>query len=103
MTAPKVTGNLQGTFTLLFAVLCLMAPSASASQKIKDQYPGSVLYQKPVEFIPNVWSAIGATAPGDAGQSALITAMADRLVEPRAAASGPMAGIARSLRDSPRA
>lgn len=36
---------------------------AVASQKIKDQYPGSVLYQKPVEVIPHVWSAIGATAP----------------------------------------
>lgn len=37
--------------------------AALASQKIKDQYPGSVLYQKPVEVIPHVWSAIGATAP----------------------------------------
>jgi flagellar hook-associated protein 1 FlgK len=49
-----------------------------------------------------VWrlrDGIGAAAPGDAGQSGLITAMADRLVEPRTAASGPMAGIARSLTD----
>ena len=37
--------------------------AAIASQKIKDQYPGSMLYQKPVEVIPHVWSAIGATAP----------------------------------------
>jgi glyoxylase-like metal-dependent hydrolase (beta-lactamase superfamily II) len=37
--------------------------AAIASQDIPDQYPGSVLYQKPVEFIPHVWSAIGATAP----------------------------------------
>lgn len=36
---------------------------ASASQKIPDQYPGSPLYAMPVEVIPNVWSAIGATAP----------------------------------------
>jgi glyoxylase-like metal-dependent hydrolase (beta-lactamase superfamily II) len=36
---------------------------ALASEDIADQYPGSPLYQKPVEFIPNVWSAIGATAP----------------------------------------
>ncbi|SMX21954.1 MBL fold metallo-hydrolase [Boseongicola aestuarii] len=36
---------------------------ALASEDITDQYPGSPLYQKPVEFIPNVWSAIGATAP----------------------------------------
>jgi len=34
-----------------------------ADQFIDDQYPGSVLYAKPVEFIPGVWSAIGATAP----------------------------------------
>ncbi len=38
-------------------------PVAHASQDIADQYPGSVLYQKPVEVIPHVWSAIGATAP----------------------------------------
>ena len=46
----------------ILAVLVWAAP-AGASQKIKDQYPGSVLYSKPVEFIPHVWSAIGATAP----------------------------------------
>lgn len=34
-----------------------------ADQSIADQYPGSVLYSKPVEVIPGVWSAIGATAP----------------------------------------
>lgn len=34
-----------------------------ADENIADQYPGSPLYQKPVEVIPNVWSAIGATAP----------------------------------------
>lgn len=37
--------------------------AAGASQSIKDQYPGSPLYSKPVEFIPGVWSAIGATSP----------------------------------------
>ncbi|MBO6560232.1 MAG: MBL fold metallo-hydrolase [Nisaea sp.] len=43
---------------------CLAALGAvEASQDIPDQYPGSVLYSKPVEFIPNVFSAIGATAP----------------------------------------
>jgi glyoxylase-like metal-dependent hydrolase (beta-lactamase superfamily II) len=42
--------------------LCLAAP-ALASEDIPDQYPGSVLYQKPVEFLPGVFSAIGATAP----------------------------------------
>ncbi|MCT4654974.1 MAG: MBL fold metallo-hydrolase [Cohaesibacter sp.] len=42
------------------------APSllpAHASEDIKDQYPASALYSKPVEVIPNVFSAIGATAP----------------------------------------
>ncbi len=36
---------------------------AAADQSIPDQYPASLLYQKPVEVIPHVWSAIGATAP----------------------------------------
>jgi glyoxylase-like metal-dependent hydrolase (beta-lactamase superfamily II) len=40
-----------------------LAVSAHASEDIADQYPGSALYSKPVEVIPNVWSAIGATAP----------------------------------------
>ena len=34
-----------------------------ASEDIADQYPGSVLYSKPYEVIPHVYSAIGATAP----------------------------------------
>ena len=42
----------------------LAAPAlALASEDIPDQYPGSALYSKPVEVIPHVWSAIGATAP----------------------------------------
>ena len=41
----------------------LLATPAMASEDIADQYPGSPLYQKPVEVIPHVWSAIGATAP----------------------------------------
>ncbi len=36
---------------------------ALADEDIKDQYPGSALYEKPVEVIPDVWTAIGATAP----------------------------------------
>ena len=39
------------------------APAGYASEDIADQYPGSALYSKPVEVIPGVWSAIGATAP----------------------------------------
>ncbi|MEM9426497.1 MAG: MBL fold metallo-hydrolase [Pseudomonadota bacterium] len=45
------------------AALLLAATATSASEDIPDQYPGSPLYQKPVEVIPHVWSAIGATAP----------------------------------------
>ncbi len=30
----------------------------------RDRAPGSVLYDLPREVVPNVWSAIGATAPG---------------------------------------
>lgn len=46
------------------AVLALLLVTpALASEDIPDQYPGSMLYSKPVEVIPNVFSAIGATAP----------------------------------------
>ena len=46
------------------AALCaLIALPAYASEDIADQYPASELYSKPVEVIPNVFSAIGATAP----------------------------------------
>ena len=48
-------------FASIFA--CMFASIVVASEDIPDQYPGSPLYSKPVEFIPNVWSAIGATAP----------------------------------------
>lgn len=41
----------------------LVTGSAQASQSIADQYPASALYSKPVEVIPHVFSAIGATAP----------------------------------------
>lgn len=39
------------------------AGSALAAQAIPDQYPASLLYSKPVEVIPHVWTAIGQTAP----------------------------------------
>ncbi len=48
---------------LIFALLTLLAPVAFASEDIADQYPDSPLYAKPVEVIPNVWTATGATAP----------------------------------------
>lgn len=45
------------------ALFVVLASVASASQDIADQYPQSELYAKPVEVIPHVFSAIGATAP----------------------------------------
>ena len=45
------------------SILALIAAPAFASEDIADQYPASVLYSKPVEVIPHVFSAIGATAP----------------------------------------
>ncbi|SDY09387.1 MBL fold metallo-hydrolase [Citreimonas salinaria] len=48
-------------FTLL--ALSLAAGAAAASEDIADKYPQSELYDKPVEVIPHVFSAIGATAP----------------------------------------
>ncbi|MGZ2257169.1 MBL fold metallo-hydrolase [Roseobacter sp. A03A-229] len=47
----------------LLPLVTTLASAAVASEDIADQYPGSPLYSKPVEVIPNVWSAIGATAP----------------------------------------
>lgn len=47
---------------LIFA-LAMLSGTALASEDIADQYPQSPLYSKPVEFIPGVFSAIGATAP----------------------------------------
>lgn len=47
----------------LLIALFIFATPALASEDIADQYPGSPLYSKPVEVIPHVWSAIGATAP----------------------------------------
>ena len=45
------------------AITCLFATSSFASDDIADQYPQSPLYSKPVEVIPGVFAAIGATAP----------------------------------------
>ena len=41
----------------------LVGTMAAAHEDIADKYPQSELYNKPVEVIPHVWSAIGATAP----------------------------------------
>ena len=48
--------------TALGAAL-LMASALGAHEDIADKYPQSDLYNKPVEVIPHIWSAIGATAP----------------------------------------
>ncbi|SDG05370.1 MBL fold metallo-hydrolase [Sulfitobacter delicatus] len=48
---------------LLLTTALLSASSAFASEDIADKYPGSMLYDKPVEFIPGVFTATGATAP----------------------------------------
>ncbi|WP_412508280.1 MBL fold metallo-hydrolase [Roseovarius sp. SYSU LYC5161] len=48
---------------LAFLTALLVAAPALASEDIADKYPGSLLYDEPVEVIPHVWSAIGATAP----------------------------------------
>lgn len=47
----------------LFLALALLATPVTASEDIPDQYPGSVLYSKPIQVIKDVWTAIGATAP----------------------------------------
>jgi len=47
----------------LLIALTLVGAPAYADEDIADQYPGSPLYSKPIEVIPHVWSAIGATAP----------------------------------------
>lgn len=47
----------------LTALTILAASSAFSSENISDKYPASMLYDKPVEVIPGVFSAIGATAP----------------------------------------
>ncbi|WP_050518027.1 MBL fold metallo-hydrolase [Pseudorhodobacter antarcticus] len=49
-------------FLALPAALLLATP-LFASEDIADQYPQSLLYSKPVEVIPHVFTAIGATAP----------------------------------------
>ncbi len=50
-------------FNCLAIIFCSWNSVVLASEDIKDKYPQSELYNKPVEVIPNVFSAIGATAP----------------------------------------
>jgi glyoxylase-like metal-dependent hydrolase (beta-lactamase superfamily II) len=55
----------KGGETMRATLIALMATAgaAAASEDIADKYPQSELYDKPVEVIPHVFSAIGATAP----------------------------------------
>jgi glyoxylase-like metal-dependent hydrolase (beta-lactamase superfamily II) len=55
-------GHYMRSLTALFLITFIANPLL-ASEDIPDQYPASTLYSKPVEVIPNVFSAIGATAP----------------------------------------
>ncbi|MFG6528625.1 MULTISPECIES: MBL fold metallo-hydrolase [unclassified Sulfitobacter] len=48
---------------LICAAALLLGSNAMASEDIADKYPSSLLYDKPYEVIPGVFSAIGATAP----------------------------------------
>lgn len=47
----------------IYPLALIAATAAHASEDIADKYPGSLLYNKPHEVIPGVFSAIGATAP----------------------------------------
>ena len=56
----------RGLYIILNAIFFFSFFSTNVSysdEDIKDQYPGNLLYSKPVEVIPNVWTAIGATGP----------------------------------------
>ncbi len=56
--------NMMKKLAALSAFAAATAPVAGAAfEDIPDLYPQSELYSKPVEVIPHVWSAIGATAP----------------------------------------
>ncbi|MGI9356001.1 MAG: hypothetical protein ACR2PF_12675 [Rhizobiaceae bacterium] len=59
MSALVSTGRLLVSALMLLTI----ATMAQADQSIPDQYPASLLYSKPVEVIPHVWSAIGQTGP----------------------------------------
>jgi len=47
----------------MIAGAVMLSGVALANENIPDQYPQSMLYSPPVEVIPHVWTAIGATAP----------------------------------------
>ncbi len=59
----SVAASIRLAALILGLILALVTYAAIADENIPDQYPQSLLYSKPIEFIPNVWTAIGATAP----------------------------------------
>lgn len=60
----NIIGRFKFVITMfVFVKYVAFATFVSANQSIPDQYPQSLLYSKPIEVIPHVWSAIGATAP----------------------------------------
>lgn len=63
VNSTSFTGRWMRAAKSIVLAALLAAASANADQSIADQYDESVLYAKPVEFIPNVWTATGATAP----------------------------------------
>ncbi len=58
---PRMASRVGRALVGAFCILC--AIQAPASQRIADKYVESTLYDRPVEVVPGVWSAIGATAP----------------------------------------
>ena len=48
---------------VMFYISFLSVDAGYSDEDIKDQYPENPLYSKPVEVIPNVWTAIGASGP----------------------------------------
>ncbi len=55
--------NLSRNFLVVAMVWLGVTGPLFASEDIADKYPASALYSKPVEVIPHVFSAIGATGP----------------------------------------
>lgn len=96
---PTIAAGGAGLFTDAGAALDLVAnPDAEEGLALRLGVNAALL----PETGGAVWrlrDGVGAAAPGDAGQSALLTALSDRLAAVRAPASGPLEGTARSVTD----
>ena len=62
-TLSTLVASLATSLVISLTANAALSSVAIASEDIADQYPASVLYSKPYEVIPGVFSAIGATAP----------------------------------------